>query len=324
MVGERCDKRATGPTALATFFSSPCCGASCLMHDSSHPSTFPPASGTLDRALGVVRYLRAHCPWDRKQTPTSLIPHLLEETREVVAAIHEREEEALKDELGDLLLNVAFQIVLAEERRAFDAEGVAAGLEAKMVRRHPHLFGEGPPRSWGELKALEQAAREARRPAQTPSSALDPIAPDADPLLAAFRLQDQAAQVGFDWDDPHGALAKLHEEIDEVREALDAVQETRGKDEAAPEALQHLEEEFGDVLFALVNVARKAGIHPQVALGEANRKFYRRFQGVEAAARAQGIPIPGSDLEALDALWDEVKRAERKEVSTRERDSPHS
>jgi nucleoside triphosphate diphosphatase len=266
------------------------------MTDSPPPlRAFPPAAGTLDRALAVVRYLRAHCPWDQKQTPTSLIPHLLEESREVVAAIHDRDDGALQDELGDLLLNVAFQVVLAEERGAFDAEAVACGLEAKMVRRHPHLFGGGPPVSWRELKAREQAAR----PASDAPSALDAIAPEADPLLAAFRLQDQAAGVGFDWDDARGALAKLREEIDEVDEALG---------EGAPDAIL---EELGDVLFALVNVARKAGVHPQVALGEANRKFYRRFRAVEAAARDRGMPMPGTDLEALDALWEEAKRMEK-------------
>ncbi len=266
------------------------------MPDSSQPPGFPPADGTLDRALAVVRFLRARCPWDREQTPSSLIPHLLEESREVVAAIHDKDEEALKDELGDLLLNLAFQVVLAEERSAFDAEAVAAGLEAKMVRRHPHLFGSGPPVPWRELKARERAERsEAPLP-----SALDPIAPEADPLLAAFRLQEQAATVGFDWDDAPGALAKLKEEMDEVAEALAA---------AAPDAIL---EELGDVLFALVNVARKAGMHPQVALGAANRKFRRRFEAVEAAARARGMPMPGTDLETLDALWDEAKRGERK------------
>jgi len=278
------------------------------MTDSPTPRSFPPADGTLDRALNVVRFLRNHCPWDEKQTPTSLIPHLLEESREVVAAIHDRDEVALKDELGDLLLNLAFQIVLAEERKAFDAEAVAAALEEKMVRRHPHIFGDGPPVPWREIKAREQAARAAEMP-----SALTPIPAEADPLVAAFRLQDEAAQVGFDWEDARGALDKLKEEMEEVGEALDAVKhaDEGGDEKASRGVIQALEEEVGDVLFALVNVARKAGIHPQVALGEANRKFVRRFQAVEAGARARGLPMPGSSLDVLDGLWDEVKVAEK-------------
>jgi MazG family protein len=284
-----------------------------VMTDSPKPRSFPPADGTLDRALGVVRFLRAQCPWDAKQTPTSLVPHLLEESREVVAAIHDRDESALRDELGDLLLNLAFQVVLAEERGAFDAEGVAGGLEAKMVRRHPHIFGEGPPIPWRELKARERAARdesEGKRVSGAPS-ALTPIAPESDPLVAAFRLQDEAAGVGFDWDDAMGALDKLKEEMDEVREAMDAVADTSAGSAATEDTREALAEELGDVLFAFVNVARKVGIHPQVVLGEANRKFYRRFQAVEAAARLRDLPMPGTPLEALDALWDEAKAAEK-------------
>jgi len=289
------------------------------MPDSPESRSFPPADGTLDRALGVVRFLRAQCPWDAEQTPTSLIPHLLEESREVVAAIHDRDEESLQDELGDLLLNLAFQVVLAEERGAFDAEAVAGGLEAKMVRRHPHLFGDGPPVPWRELKARERAARAARGRDENllaPPSALSPIAAEADPLVAAFRLQDEAAAVGFDWDDALGALEKLKEEMEEVREAMDAADASAATAAAGPapadDAREALAEELGDVLFAFVNVARKLGIHPQVVLGEANRKFYRRFQAVEAAARLQGLPMPGTPLDALDALWDEAKVAEKK------------
>ncbi len=262
---------------------------------SAPPEGFPPSPGTLDRALEVVRYLRAHCPWDRKQTARSLIPHLLEETQETVDAIRAGDRAALRGELGDLLLNLAFQVVVAEEEGAFDAEAVISGLEAKMIRRHPHLFG-GEAASWESIKAEERRNHAPDREEGT----LAGLASGLDPLLRAYRMQERASAVGFDWDDPRGALAKVREELDEFEALLDSGDHAR------------LEEETGDLLFSVVNVARLAGVHPLSALDRANAKFHRRFGAVEKLARERDLAMPGASLEALDELWDEIKRDEEK------------
>lgn len=254
---------------------------------SPHPE--PPrfhGPGHLDRALALVRFLRAHCPWDRAQTPETLIPHLLEEAHEVVDAIHDGDPEALEGELGDLLLNLAFQVVLAEEEETTDAEAVYRILEEKMVRRHPHLFGLGEQEGWESLKAEERAPGE---------GVLSGLARGLDPLTKAHRIQERVAGVGFDWADHRGAWEKVSEEMEEVRVALEE------EDEAA------VEEELGDLLFAVVNLTRLAGAHPTTALDRANRKFHTRFGRLEELARERGIRMSDAGLDVLDALWNEVK-----------------
>lgn len=246
--------------------------------------------GSLDRALALVRFLRAHCPWDAAQTPETLVPHLLEETHEVVDAIRDGTPEALEGELGDLLLNLAFQIVLGEEDGAFDADGVYARLEAKMVRRHPHLFGEGEREDWEALKASERDPEE---------GVLSGLATGLDPLTKAHRIQERVAGVGFDWEDHQGAWDKVSEELEEVREALEA------------EDREAVGEEVGDLLFAVVNLTRLAGAHSTTALDRANRKFHQRFQEVEELARERNVVLGKASLEALDALWEEVKATDR-------------
>jgi uncharacterized protein YabN with tetrapyrrole methylase and pyrophosphatase domain len=270
-----------------------------------------PGPGTLDRALALVRWLRRECPWDAEQTAESLIPHLLEETHEVVDAIRDGDASELEGELGDLLLNIAFQIVVAEETRALDADSVYARLERKMVARHPHLFGDGERRSWEELKAAERG---------TSRGVLGRLAKGLDPLTKAYRIQERVAGVGFDWDDWHGPAEKVAEELGEVRAALDDGGSSGG---AAPEAHavadpvaghesggpdDAVTEEVGDLLFAVVNLARLVGVHPTTALARANTKFHSRFEQLEALAAERGIDMPTAGLAALDALWDEVKR----------------
>ena len=255
------------------------------------PSTPPdeprfPGPGDLDRALELVRFLRVECSWDRAQTAESLIPHLLEETHEVVDAIREGDASALEGELGDLLLNLAFQIVVAEEEGGLDSNSVYRRLEAKMVDRHPHLFGSGERRSWETLKADEREADQ---------GVLSGLATGLDPLTKAYRIQERVAGVGFDWEDHRGAFAKVAEELAEVGEALEA------------EAPDLVAEELGDLLFAVVNLSRLAGAHPTTALADANRKFRDRFEKLEALARMRGIDMGTAGLEVLDGLWDEVK-----------------
>ncbi|TVP53565.1 MAG: nucleoside triphosphate pyrophosphohydrolase [Gemmatimonadales bacterium] len=275
---------------------------------------FPATKGVLDRALALVEYLRAHCPWDARQTARSLVPHLLEETHETVEAIQGGNAAALRDELGDLLLNLAFQFVVAEDEGSFTREEVVRGLEEKMIRRHPHLFGLGDRESWEAVKARERALEAPE--GSGPASALSGLTKGMSPLLRAHRIQEKVAGVGFDWEDTRGAVAKVREELAEVEAALE------GADR------EHLEEELGDLLFSIVNVVRLAGCHPVPALDRANRKFEGRFRALERAAAEAGVPLPGSSLEELDRLWDEVKRQERLDsaarVSTRPGDPPDS
>jgi len=259
----------------------------------------------LDRALAIVEFLRANCPWDAAQTPTTLLRHLVEETYEVVDAVVREDDQALCDELGDLLLNLAFQVVLAEERGGIGRAEIVAHLEEKMRRRHPHLYGLGPAESWESVKRREREDRRtAAGVAADPGSGvgtpgvLHGLARGLDPLLRAHRVQEIVARIGFDWPDALGALEKVREEVEEVRAELDS-----GGDA--------LEEEIGDLLFSVVNVARRAGVHAPTALARTNAKFIRRFQALESLAARRGIPLDEMDLEEMDALWDEVKREER-------------
>lgn len=262
----------------------------------------PAPGGVLDRALALVEFLRARCPWDAAQTPASLQPSLLEEAHEVVDAIAAGDDPGLREELGDLLLNLAFQVVLAEEREAFGREEVVAALEQKMRRRHPHLYGLGEAEPWAAIKARERAGGGA-------AGLLDGLGAGTDPLLRAFRMQERVAEVGFDWPDPGGALAKVREEVEEVAHELDAGGAAAG-DRAGAAGL--LEGEIGDLLFSVVNLARLARVHPTTALARANAKFAGRFAALEHLARERGIVLGSAPLEELDVLWDDVKREERR------------
>lgn len=256
----------------------------------------------LGRALSVVRDLRKRCAWDRAQTRDSLRPYLVEEVLELDHALGEGDPAGIRDELSDLLLHLAFQLVIAEERHEFTAEEVAAGLEQKMRRRHPHLFDLGDAEPWEQIKRRERRGR-----------TLAGLTPTLPPLLKAYRLQQRAASVGFDWPDPAGPLAKVREEAHEVE--LELARKRPGAlpprgDPNAPTAppTDALASEIGDLLFAVVNLARKSGVDPGTALDGANRKFVARFEEVERLADARGIDVEQAGLEALDELWDEAKR----------------
>jgi MazG family protein len=249
--------------------------------------TGDPSPGILDRALALVSFLRENCPWDAAQTAESLIPHLLEETQEVVEAIRAQERSALEGELGDLLLNLAFQVVVGEERGDFTRESITRRLEEKMKRRHPHLFGLGEKEDWEEMKVRERGDG---------TRVLAGLAKGLDPLLKAHRIQDRVSGVGFDWDDARGAWEKVAEELEEVGRAL------KGGNQG------EIEEELGDLLFAAVNLTRLAGAHPDTVLDNANRKFQERFEALEDLARDRGISLVDSDLEVLDGLWEELKK----------------
>jgi ATP diphosphatase len=260
-------------------------------------------SDALERVMDLVRYLRTHCPWDAAQTPRSLIPYLLEEAHESADAISDGDDEALRSELGDLLLNVAFQLVLGEERQAFDADAVAGTVIEKMQRRHPHLFGLGEREDWETLKARER---------DDDASLLHGVARGLDPLSRAHRIQDRVSAVGFDWEDATGAFEKVAEELEEVREQLERIQRLPEAGTPAPvqAAEAALEEELGDLLFAVVNLARLAGAHALTALHGANAKFTRRFEALEKRAAERGLDLAAATLDELESIWGEVKADE--------------
>src|SRR5436190_908143 len=247
----------------------------------------------LGRAVGLVRELRQRCPWDRAQTPQTLRPYLVEEALELDHAIQTDDPEAMRDELGDLLLHLAFQIAIAEERSQFNAEVVTRTLEEKMWRRHPNLFSESrvsrdDHAGWELVKRREPRAGGKR-------STLAGLPPTLPPLLMAYRLQERAAGIGFDWPDVRGPMAKVKEEIGEL------------ETEQGAGSREQIEEELGDLLFAVVNLSRKLAVDPRAALERANAKFQERFEAVEKLAEERGLEMGRATLEQLDKLWDEVK-----------------
>jgi MazG family protein len=253
----------------------------------------------------MVRDLRRRCPWDRAQTRETLRPYLVEEALELDHALGEGDPAAIRGEVSDLLLHLAFQVVIAEEQKEFTADEVADDLERKMRRRHPHLFDLGEAEPWERIKRRERRGK-----------TLWGIVPTLPPLLKAYRLQERAASVGFDWADVEGPLEKIREELAEVERELEG-QPTpppmrEGEDPNTPASApgDRLRDEIGDLLFAVVNLARKAGVQPGPALDRANRKFRERFEAIEALCAERGIEVDTAGLEVLDGLWNEVKGAE--------------
>jgi nucleoside triphosphate diphosphatase len=254
---------------------------------------------TLNDALDLMRDLRRRCEWDAAQTHESLRPYLIEEAYELDDAIRSGTPTLVREELGDLLLQVLFHSVIAEERGEFDAADVARGLITKMRARHPHLYGDGAREPWERMKSKKRESIGDGLPSSLPA------------LHRAHRLQDRAAGVGFDWPDVEGPAAKIQEELGEVREQLE------GRPAIPPGGApvldpDHalLEAELGDLLFACVNLCRKAGVHASLALDRANAKFESRFKKIEAMARERGISMNEAGLDQLDSLWDEAKLTE--------------
>jgi nucleoside triphosphate diphosphatase len=261
---------------------------------------------SLNRLLTIMAQLRdpeRGCPWDRQQDFATIAPYTIEEAYEVAEAIARGDTAALKDELGDLLFQVVFHARMAEEAGLFAFDDVAEAIADKMLRRHPHVFGAAQIASmaaqneaWEEHKAAERQARSQR--AGERDSVLDGVALALPALLRAAKIQHRAARIGFDWPDASAVFAKIAEEIAELRTELD-----RNADRAT------LEDELGDILFAVANLARKLEIEPETALRQATTKFERRFRRVEILAAERAA---GTDLDALEALWQEVKRTERR------------
>lgn len=274
----------------------------------------------LGRAVLLVRDLRKRCPWDGAQTAETLRPYLVEEAMELDYALGQGDLAAVRGELGDLLLHLAFQIVLGEESGRFGAEDVVAGLERKMWSRHPHLFPAPSPAPAGGARDADNSGQTGRanqgsaadshgnwertkvteRGADGPG-VLDGLPPNLPALVMAFRLQERAAGVGFDWPDANGPADKVREELAELE------RETGAGDRPDRQRVEH---EVGDLLFAAVNLARKVGCDPRAALEKANQRFTRRFRTIERLAAERGVRVGQAGLEELDRLWDEAKTLE--------------
>ena len=254
---------------------------------------------TLEDALALMRDLRRRCEWDAAQSHDSLRPYLIEEAHELEDAIRSGDDAHTLEELGDVLLQVLFHSVIAEERGAFRASDVPRALIAKMRARHPHLYSDGEKIPWEKMKAKRRASIAEGLPASLPS------------LHRAHRLQDRAAGVGFDWPDLDGPMEKVAEELQEVRSEIAAGPVRLGPGGAPILDERHaaIEAELGDLLFACVNLCRKAGVHASLALDRANAKFVERFTRMERIASERGLDVRSAGLEALDAIWDEVKAA---------------
>lgn len=239
------------------------------------------------------------CPWDQEQTHESLIPNVIEEAYETAAAIRSKDMAHLEEELGDLLLQVVFHAELGSETGAFDFDSICRGISEKLVRRHPHVFGdsdvnstEGVLRQWEEIKAREKAGGAGSQE----DGFLKKVGSGFPALLKAQELQKKVARVGFDWADAEGALAKVREELEEVAGA-------RAEGDRAA-----LAEELGDLLFALVNLIRKEGLNAESLLDGANQKFVDRFHAVESGLRSRGRQLGEATLDEMEALWQEAKQ----------------
>ena len=260
--------------------------------------------------VNLVKQLRdpeKGCPWDKEQTPDSLKPFLIEEAYEVIEAIEGGDINELRNELGDLLLQVLFHAQIANENDQFNIEDVIQAIHSKMVRRHPHVFGDQSVsgtddvlRNWEAIKQAERKAAGKPDSSEKPKSILDGVSTRIPALLEANQLTERAARVGFDWPNEHGAIAKMREEIEEVLEATQS-----GIVDA-----DHVEAEIGDLLFAAVNVARLLKVDPEAALRRCNRKFKRRFGFIEQELQKHGKTPADSNLEEMESYWQQAKQSE--------------
>src|SRR4051812_16200086 len=276
------------------------------------------ASRDISRLIEIMAALRTPgtgCPWDLEQNFETIAPYTLEEAYEVADAIARGDLTDLREELGDLLLQVVFHARMAQEQGAFDFGDVVQAITEKLLRRHPHVFGDvqglspnGVKRLWEQIKAVEKAGR--AKPDGKREGALDGVPVALPALTRALKLQAKAGRVGFDWNDPHAVLAKIREETEEI----DA--------EIAQGRMVEAAEEVGDLLFAVVNLARHLDIDPEAALRATNQKFERRFAAIERALAARGKSPEQSTLAEMDALWNEAKTAEKKSAAERKSGSP--
>jgi ATP diphosphatase len=274
--------------------------------------------GTLIEIMAALRTPITGCPWDLEQTFATIAPYTIEEAYEVADAIARADLEDLRDELGDLLLQVVFHARMAAEQGAFDFGDVVQAITEKLVRRHPHVFGDADKLSpdemrglWEQIKAAEKAERASRRASRDDGrhirqGGLAAVPPGLPALTRALELQGKAARVGFDWGEPGPVLAKIREETDEIATA------------ATTADREQVTNEIGDLLFSVVNLARHFGVDPESALRTTNIKFERRFAAIERALAARGKTPQQSTLAEMDALWEDCKRAEKSAAAPNE------
>ncbi|AMN48604.1 nucleoside triphosphate pyrophosphohydrolase [Psychrobacter sp. P2G3] len=274
----------------------------------------PEASGQLDDLLALMARLRTGCPWDKKQSNHSLIPYAIEEAYELGEAVQSDDDEDIKGELGDVLLQVIFHCQMYAEQGRFDMGDVITTLQEKLIRRHPHVFeaetlkDEGAVKErWDEIKAEEQQAREARG---KPKRRLDKTKAGS-ALMQAQDVQKQASKLGFDWEGIAGAFEKLEEEISELKAELTEKSNTAAKYDISKANIREIEKELGDCMFALVNVARKLNLDAETATLTCVHKFKSRFGYIEEQLAAAGKRVEDSDITEMDALWEAAKRHER-------------
>ena len=256
------------------------------------------AVDAFEKMLGIMDELREKCPWDRVQTLESLRHLTLEETYELSDAIMEKDLDGIKKELGDLMLHIVFYAKIASEMKAFDMADVLQSINEKLVRRHPHIYGDVQVKDAGEVRDNWEKIKltEGR------DSVLGGVPHSLPALVKAYRIQEKASGVGFDWDNAGQVWEKVVEEMNEFRREVDCAEEDCDK--------QHLQQEFGDLLFALVNYGRFLEINPEDALEQTNRKFIRRFQYVEKGAKRSGKFLHQMSLEEMDIFWNEAKKQE--------------
>ena len=258
-------------------------------------------SEKFQRVVKVMETLRSEkgCPWDREQTRESLKPFLLEETYEVLEAIEKGEVDGLKEELGDLLLQVLFHAEIAKERKEFDIEDVLTQLEDKLIRRHPHVFGGDTSKTSQEVLQKWETIKRGEKKNKNRKSALDGVPKELPALMRAHQLQGRAARVGFDWKEQEPIWGKVCEELKELEAAKSEGQKER------------IEAELGDLFFALVNWARFMKIDPEEALRKTNQRFYDRFHFIEKEAKKKEKSLSSMTLSEMDLLWEEAKKAEK-------------
>ena len=281
--------------------------------------THLPHTTKLLEIMARLRSPEGGCPWDLEQDFASIAPYTIEEAYEVADTIAKGDMDGLREELGDLLLQVVFHAQMANEEKLFSFEDVAAAINEKMIRRHPHVFGEAAINDAKAQTANWETIKAAERGKKAKARVLDDVPTALPALMRAQKLQGRAARVGFDWPDITGVMAKVHEELDEVKEALELCHPERSEGSEAPPQNQNLSdasndkvaEEIGDLLFAVVNLARFTGVDAEDALRRASTKFTRRFEAVEHGVNASGKDFKATTLDEMEALWVAAKKAEK-------------
>ncbi len=280
---------------------------------------FPPdrhsksAADSFERLYNIIRTLRGPngCPWDKEQTPLTLKNALIEEAYETVEAINEKDSKHIMEELGDVLLVLMLTGYIEEQDNAFSVSDLVNSLSEKLIRRHPHVFGDSKVNSteevliqWDQIKAINETRG-------VPSSTLDTVPKYLPSMDRAFKLQKKAAKSGFDWQDYHDVIKKIREELDEVEDVLTQIEEDgTGMNTVVGDKKREIESELGDLLFASINLVRKTGIHPNEALSRTNSKFYSRFSYVEKMMKENNMEMTSSNLDEMERLWLKAKKSE--------------